>query len=86
MTVLEGRPKFQIVKEPKGDKRLENFSAGDAFKWERDVTNLVRQKYEEGLVNFPRLRLLAMTSVAGMCSASVRGTRNNHSIPCRGNR
>jgi hypothetical protein len=63
--ILEGRPRFRIVKEPKGDERLKGFSAGQAFKWERDVTSLVRQKYDEGLVNFPRLKLLGMTSESG---------------------
>jgi hypothetical protein len=63
--VLEGRPKFRIVKEPKGDERLKDFSAGDAFKWQRDVTKLIRHKYDNGLAGFPRLKLMAMTSAAG---------------------
>jgi hypothetical protein len=65
MSVLQGRPKFSIVKEPKGDTRLQGFSTGSAMKWERDVNCLVAQRYEVGLAGFPRLKFMAMTSTGG---------------------
>jgi ribosomal protein S18 acetylase RimI-like enzyme len=65
MPVLGGRPKFAIIKEPKGDSRLEGFSAGSAKKWERDVNNLVKSRYDAGLAGYPRLKMMAMTTAAG---------------------
>ncbi len=72
MGVLKGRPKFPLVKEPKGDKRLKGFSVGATEKWEHDVNKLVEARYTEGLAGFPRLKIMAMTTadgdVLGLCA------------------
>lgn len=65
MATLEGRPKLAIIKQPRGDERLREFSTGSREKWETDVNNLVRELFEYGLEFYPRLTVLAMTSEAG---------------------
>jgi hypothetical protein len=65
MPVLEGRPKFPTIKDPKGDPRLKDFSCGSKEKWERDVNDLVKELYERGSAIYDRLTVVAMESQSG---------------------
>src|SRR2546423_1803469 len=45
MPVLSAKPRFRIVKTPKGDERLKGFCCGTREKWERDINSLVERQY-----------------------------------------
>jgi hypothetical protein len=65
MVTPEGHTTFSLIKEPKGDPRLKDFSTGDRTEWECAVNDLVLELYEDGLARYPRIRMLAMTDGSG---------------------
>ncbi len=65
MPVLQGRPKFPIIKTPKEDPRLKGFSCGNGQKWERDVNTMVKELHDKGSAHYDRLTVMAMESQSG---------------------
>ena len=63
MQALEGRPRFSVIKEPKQDARLKDFTCGTAEKWERDVNEMVEKQYLGTAIRHPTM--VAMESVSG---------------------